>query len=139
MARNSRIKKDVENILKRDEPARSGGEVQYLKDIGQLPSDTDNLDPVPETIISNEEAGYDQADYDEMEDSAMTPEEMRSSEKAAWSDIYKIESSKPIESWSDLEKEKMLEMTGYEYDELVSAGVTKPDGMTIEELMELQE
>lgn len=132
MSKN-RLKKDVENILKRDEPGRSGGEIQYLKDIGELPKD---LDPVPETIISNEEAGYDQAEYDEMEDSAMTPEEIATSERAAWNKLYDLEGTKKISDWNDKDKALAEEMTGFTYDELLDMGVTQPDGMTIEEIFE---
>lgn len=106
-------------------PSRSAGEVDHNSD------DAEGL-----RSLTDEEAGYDQAAFDEEVDSAMDDDEIAASEAKAWKLINDIEDNVPIEKWNDLQKAQVEEMTGFTYDELLDAGVTKPDGMSIEQLLE---
>ena len=130
-------KKDLNHIQKKDEGNLSGSERSILADYKGLPPEDETADSQskPEYKLTDEEAGYDQAAYDEEVDS-MRDEEISASEAEAWKTINHIEDNVPIEKWNDLQKAQMEEMTGFTYDELVGAGVTKPDGMSIEQLLE---
>jgi len=135
-------KKDIKYITDKDPEARSGQERAILEDMGLIAEDK----PAPAhgtTRLTDEEAGYDQAAYDELmesfdgqdEDFNNWPEEVKARYEKAWNDVYSIE-QKPISSWTKDELSHVTAVTGLSVQELQDYGVTQPDGLSIEELME---
>lgn len=127
---------DIDHINKRKDPQISGSERSILEDFNSEP-----LPPKKETdavatgshVISDEEAGYDQDAYDaevDSSDDADTPEH-----RAAFAKVYEIE-TKPIDTWSEEEIKLVEKTTGFDYAGLKESGVTEPDGLSIEDIME---
>lgn len=118
-------KKDLTHIKSKEEGNLSGSERSILEDYKSLDEQVSSV----ETKLSDEEAGYDQDLYNELRDSASfdpTPEEQKRMD---------LIEQNPIESWSQDDIKFMEAITGLTYDEMKENEVTKPDGLSVSELM----